>query len=80
MRDNARDMDETFKTRAQTMPAMNAAENMKSYAGISARHARGMENLVPAFATLYDTMSDGQKHIADQVFRDNADRSHRGQG
>ncbi len=80
MRDNARDMDETFKARAQAMPSLNAAENMKSYAGISARHARDMETLVPAFASLYDTMSDSQKHIADQVFRDNADRPRHGQG
>ena len=80
MRGNARDMDETFKTRGGAMPAMNAPENLRSYAGISARHAHDMENLVPAFEALYTAMSDGQKRVADQVFRDNAGRSRRGKG
>ena len=80
MRANARDMDETFRVRARDISTLSATENMKSYAGISAQHARDMEHLVPAFASLYDTMSNNQKRIADQVFRDNANLPRRGGG
>jgi hypothetical protein len=78
MRDNAKSMDQEFQTRAQAITTMNAAENMKSYALISAQHAQDMQKLVPAFGALYGTMSDSQKHMADQVFRDNADHARHG--
>jgi len=72
MRDNAKAMDQLFNTRAQALPTMTAAANMNSYAGIATEHAKDVEKLVPAFATLYATMSDAQKHTADLVFRDDA--------
>jgi periplasmic protein CpxP/Spy len=77
MRDNARDTDQTFQHRVQAMPSMTAAENMQSYAQVTAEYAQHMQNLVPAFQTLYDTMSDSQKRTADQVFRDDANRGNR---
>jgi periplasmic protein CpxP/Spy len=80
MRENARDTSETFQHRAQAMSAMTAAENMQSYAKVTAEYAQHMQKLVPTFQALYDTMSDSQKRTADQVFRDDAnhgDRSHR---
>lgn len=76
MRDNARGTDERFQQRVQNLPTMNAAENMQSYAQLSAAHAQDMAKLVPAFQALYATMSERQKGMADQVFRDDA---HRGQ-
>jgi hypothetical protein len=41
---------------------------------VAMNHAQDMQKLVPAFQTLYDTMSDSQKKTADQVFRDDAHR------
>ncbi len=79
MRDNAKSMDQEFPGPGlRRSTAMNAAENMKSYALISAQHAQDMQKLVPAFGALYGTMSDSQKHMADQVFRDNADHARHG--
>jgi protein CpxP len=81
MRDNARDMDQTFQHRVQTLPGMTATENMQSYAQVSMAHAQDMQKLVPAFQALYGTMSDNQKRITDQVFRDDAhhgDQARRG--
>jgi protein CpxP len=76
MRDNAKNMDQTFQTRVQMMPTMTAAENMQSYAKISEQHAQDMQKLVVAFQTLYNSMSDSQKRTADQVFRDDASSGH----
>ena len=51
---------------------MTALENLQSYAAVAAEHAQEVQKLVPAFQTLYDTMSDSQKRRADTVFRDDA--------
>ena len=72
MRDNAQTMDQTFQNRVQSMPAMTATENMQSYALLASTNAQDVQKLVPAFQALYDTMSDTQKRMADQVFRDDA--------
>jgi hypothetical protein len=72
-------MDETYQSRLQALGSMNATENMKSYARISMQHAQNVENLVPVFDALYASMSDAQKHIADQVFRDDANRGEQAQ-
>ncbi len=74
MRDNVREMDLTFQQRVQAMPNMKAPENMQSYARVTMNHAQDMQKLVPAFQAVYDVMSDSQKKVADQVFRDDAHR------
>lgn len=75
MRDNAESMEQTFQNRVKMLPTMNAVENMKSYAQVAMEHAQGVEKLVPAFDALYDKMSDSQKKVADDIFRD---KSHNG--
>ncbi len=80
MRDNAKRMDDTFQHRAQGIGAMNAEDNMASYAQVAMSHAQGMQNLVPAFHALYASMTDLQKRAADQVFRDDAHRGGPGRG
>ena len=80
MRDNAKRMDDTFQQRVQGIGAMNAEDNMASYAQVAMSHALGMQNLVPAFHTLYGTMTDLQKRAADQVFRDDAHHTGPGRG
>jgi periplasmic protein CpxP/Spy len=64
---------------------MNALQNMKSYEQLAEAHAQHLQKLVPAFQNLYDAMPDQQKRLADQVFRENAEKraqsstqSHRG--
>ncbi len=73
MRQNARAMDQEFAHRMQQFPNMNALQNMQSYQQIAETHARGLKQLVPAFAQLYDTMPEQQKQLTDQVFRANAE-------
>jgi protein CpxP len=75
MRDNAMAIDTAFQHRVQALPSMSAADDIKSYAEISAEHAQEMQKLVPVFQALYDAMPDSQKHVADQVFRANANHA-----
>ena len=72
MRDNAQTMDQTFQHRVQTISAMTATENLQSYALLASTNAQDVQKLVPAFQALYDTMSESQKRMADQVFRNDA--------
>ena len=83
MRENARDMDQAFMQRAQQFDTMNAVQNMQSYEQLAEAHAQRLQKLVPAFEKLYDSMTDQQKQVADQVFRENAEQhaqrgAHRG--
>ena len=74
MRENARDMDQVVIQRAQQVQSMDALQNMQSYEQMAKAHAQHVEKLVTAFKTLYDTMPDQQKRVADQVFRENAEQ------
>ena len=74
MRENARDMDQTFIQRSQQFQSMNALQNMQSYQQIADAHAQHLQKLVPAFEDLYNAMPEQQKRIADQVFRENAEQ------
>jgi protein CpxP len=75
MRENAQDMDKLYETRAQAVESMNAEANMKSYAEMAEHHAQDVRRLVPAFDSLYASMSASQKHAADQVVREDAMRA-----
>ena len=72
MRDNARGMDELYQQRAEKMNSMSAVDNMQSYEQIEQQRAQDVQKLVPAFQTLYDALSDQQKKLADQMFRNYA--------
>lgn len=74
MRDNAASIDAAFDQRVKALPGMTAPENLQSYEALATEHAQEAQKLVPAFQVLYDTMSDSQRHRADQVFRDDAGR------
>jgi hypothetical protein len=69
MRDNAKGLDGLYKARAANISGMSAVDNMQSYAQIEQRRAQDVEKLVPAFQTLYASLSDQQKKTADQLFR-----------
>jgi LTXXQ motif family protein len=69
MRDNAKAMMDLQKQRAQDAKAMTAVDAVKSYAEVIKAHEAGMDKFVPAFQSLYDSMSDAQKKTADAMFR-----------
>jgi len=74
MHDNARKMDKTFETRFEQLDTMNAVDNMRSYARVSQQHAQDVQALVPPFQALYGKLTESQKHTADEVFREDANR------
>lgn len=69
MRDNARVMDNLTQARMERAAAMTAVDDLKSYGEITGAHAEGIRKLTPAFAVLYDSMSEPQKNVADTLFR-----------
>jgi len=74
MRENAREMDQVLLQRSQQFQSMNALQSMQSYERIAAAHAQHVQKLIPAFENLYNAMPDQQKRLADQVFRENAEK------
>jgi protein CpxP len=72
MRDNAKQMDQGYQQRAEKLASMSAVDNMQSYAQIEQQRAQDMQKLVPAFQTLYASLSDQQKKTTDQLFRNYA--------
>lgn len=74
MRQNAAAVEAAIKERAQNAKSMNAMDNLRSYETIAQAHQEGMQRLIPAFQTLYDSMPDAQKKNADEVFRGFAER------
>jgi len=74
MRDNAKEIDQAYKDRADKLDSMSAVDNMQSYAQIEQMRAQQTQKLVPAFQTLYASLSDQQKQEADALFRNQAVR------
>lgn len=72
MRDNAKEIDQAYGDRAQKIGTMSAVDSMQSYAQIEQLRAQQMQKLVPAFQTLYASLSDQQKQQADALFRNEA--------
>jgi hypothetical protein len=75
MRDNAAAMHAAIEQRGSRMSNMNAADNMQSYAELARVHADNMQKLAASFQTLYASMDDSQKQLANTVFR-NEDARH----
>lgn len=74
MRDNAAQIEQLVKERNAKVKTMTAVDNLQTYSDIAQAHADGLKKLVPVFDTLYGSMSDAQKKIADEVFRGIAER------
>jgi periplasmic protein CpxP/Spy len=75
MRSNAKQLDEAYQRRAEKLDSMNALENMESYAQIERSRVNDVERLVPAFRTLYASLSPQQKRMADELFRERAQQA-----
>lgn len=67
MRDHAQMVQQAVQQREQS-PAMSAVDDLKAYEAIVDANAQGMQKLVPAFATLYASLTDDQKKKADVLF------------
>jgi periplasmic protein CpxP/Spy len=75
MRENAAAMDKLVASARTTPPQnMSAVDDLKTYQKFAQAHVDGLKNLTSAFSSLYDTMPDAQKKVADKVF----DTSERG--
>jgi len=74
MRDNAKAMDQLYADRAQKLSSMTAVDNMQSFQTIEQARMQGMQKLVPAFQTVYDSLTDQQKQTADALFRSQSAR------
>jgi periplasmic protein CpxP/Spy len=57
------------KRAAQDSSRITVVNAMKWDETIAKARARGLKRLIASFATLYGSMSDAQKHVADQVFK-----------
>lgn len=70
MTDNAKAMQELQEKRQKEAGTMNALEDLKSYSIIADSHADGLKKFIPAFESLYSSMSEEQKRNADSLFRE----------
>jgi hypothetical protein len=68
MRDNAANIEAVNKERSTGIDGMNAVDDLRSYEKLADAHADDLKKLIPAFETLYNSMSDAQKKNADAVF------------
>lgn len=75
MRDNAASIEQAYQQRMAKLQTMSAVENLQTFAAIEQTRAKDIENLSTAFQSLYGQMSDDQKKIADQAFRNFGDRN-----
>ena len=66
MRDQAQAMYTARENRVDD--ALSAPDEMQRYAEMAQAHADSTKALVPAFRTLYDSLSDAQKKKADKLF------------
>ena len=69
MRDNATAMQKLVAEKMAQAPAdMNAVDDLNTYTKFAQAHVEGLKKLTASFDTLYKSMPDAQKKIADQVF------------
>jgi hypothetical protein len=54
---------------AQDPTSMTAVDDLMTYQKFAVAHVEGLTSLTAAFSTLYQSMPDAQKKIADQVFQ-----------
>jgi hypothetical protein len=72
---NATNLQKLYQQRAQKVSSENAVQNLQSFAKIQKDQANDMQRLVPEFKTLYSKLTPQQQKIADQTFREHAERA-----
>jgi hypothetical protein len=69
MRQNAAAMEKLGADRTEATPeSLTAVGDLEAYEKFAQAHVDGLKNLIASFVTLYGTMPDPQKKIADEVF------------
>lgn len=68
MRKNAKEMDVLTKDRVEKINAMNAVEQMKFQNEITKTNLEQQNKVIPPFEAFYDSLSDKQKKVADEIF------------
>jgi protein CpxP len=69
MRENAAAMQKLAADNTVKSPqSLTAVDDLKTYQKFAQAHVDGLKNLTSSFETLYDSMPDAQKKVADQVF------------
>jgi uncharacterized protein YlxW (UPF0749 family) len=69
MRDNAAAMQKLIAEKMAQGPGnMTAVDDLNTYVKFAQAHVEGLKSLTSSFDTLYKSMPDAQKKIADQVF------------
>jgi protein CpxP len=70
IRDNAATLQKLAADKAAQMRQdVTAVEDLQTYLQFAQAHVDGLKNLIAAFQTLYASMPDQQKKLADGVFR-----------
>jgi len=70
MRENAAVMERLISERsAKDRTSMTAVEDLTTYERFARAHVEGLKGLTASFTTLYKTMPDAQKKVADSVFQ-----------
>lgn len=72
MRDEATQMDQLVAQRHAQEDTMSAVDDLNNYAELAQTHADGVKKMSAVFAPLYNSMSDDQKKVADEVFHPHA--------
>lgn len=72
MRDNAAAMQKLAAETTAMAPAdKTAVAELKTYDQFAEAHVAGLKSLISSFESLYDSMPDPQKKVADAVFESN---------
>jgi len=69
MRDNQLALDPLVAERAKNAATATAPADLDSFAAVSEAHAAGIRKFAAAFEPLYSGMTDAQKAVADDLFR-----------
>jgi hypothetical protein len=72
MRDNDNAIKPLREQKAEAIQSATAMDQLNSYAALVDAHAAGVHKFMPAFQTLYDSLSPDQKLAADKAFRERA--------
>ena len=68
MRDNADAMQKLATEKKSQATSMTAVQDLQTYAAFAQAHVDHLTKLTSAFTTLYNTMPEQQKKLADEVF------------
>ena len=70
MRDNVAAMQKLVAAKMAAAPkGVTAVADLQTYQEFAEAHVAGLKNLTSSFETLYKSMPDSQKKVADQVFQ-----------